>query len=594
MKQLSKVRKQVEGLFADSVKGRVRFRQTSYHHVKNEVGRYWITVDGREIVNAPSWLVQFSQGEDLDRTWPKAFADYASIFAEGGFQWAMQSYLLLPIEDIIASEDVLIRAIGMLDRRLGKRRLRGLGSKDPHPLVRFLYLFRCEAEGIPVAGAGEIVETTHLRKPVWPWAEGEKRIKKEKAQRADERLDKAKRTRKRGPLLARIHRGEIRKEELDNALAAAIHAGFEAAEDRDALLARLRSVDSRSKLLKSGLHARGVVELMKNAADWIRPLDEWLPKTHNPDRQFSSLARHLWAVYDVPLFMDKAWLQGTVVQQRWFKHIGAGKNIRTADGLPAPLTKKMAHAFLGAPETYPIDAAFRWAQALALGGDERLADALRETRLAREFRDDEFWLSVIRFFVRNPMLDLVHVNPIVDYLWNQRYEPRVEFVDRGVARELGPAQPNLSMRGRTVATVLREVEQWHRQLGREGSGGRLQWRKSAFGDYRFVEGTEESRNMRIWRIQELLSSQELIAEGRRMHHCVASYAVSCHGGKCSIWSMNVETDEGIEPLLTIEVGHDTNEIRQVRGIRNRLSTEKEKDIIRRWALREKLGTEAFR
>ena len=78
----------------------------------------------------------------------------------------------------------------------------------------------------PVAGPREIVETTPLRKPAWPWAEGEKRIKKEKAQRADERLDDSKRTRKRGPLLKRIHRGEIRKEELDNALAAGDPRGF--------------------------------------------------------------------------------------------------------------------------------------------------------------------------------------------------------------------------------------------------------------------------------------------------------------------------------------------------------------------------------
>ena len=45
-----------------------------------------------------------------------------------------------------------------------------------------------------------------------------------------------------------------------------------------------------------------VVELAKSAADWIRPFDRWAPKSHNPDRQFSSLARHLLAAYDVPLF----------------------------------------------------------------------------------------------------------------------------------------------------------------------------------------------------------------------------------------------------------------------------------------------------
>ena len=98
----------------------------------------------------------------------------------------------------------------------------------------------------------------------------------------------------------------------------------------------------------------------------------------------------------------------------------------------------------------------------------------------------------------------------------------------------------------------------------------------------------------IWRIRELLSSQELIAEGRRMHHCVSSYAASCHAGRCSIWSVDVETEDGAEALLTIEVGHDAKDIRQVRGLRNRVATEKEKEIIRRWALQEKLGTELLR
>ena len=131
--------------------------------------------------------------------------------------------------------------------------------------------------------------------------------------------------------------------------------------------------------------------------------------------------------------------------------------------------------------------------------------------------------------------------------------------------KLGPAQPNLSMQGRTVVSLLRAVNEWHRQLGRETSGGRLQWRKSAFRDYKCIEGTEQSHNMRVWRIRELLSSQELIAEGRRMCHCVASYAKSCHNGIDSIWSMEVETDEGRKPLVTVEVNHQRNEICQVRG-----------------------------
>jgi hypothetical protein len=54
--------------------------------------------------------------------------------------------------------------------------------------------------------------------------------------------------------------------------------------------------------------------------------------------------------------------------------------------------------------------------------------------------------------------------------------------------------------------------------------------------------------------------------------------------------MDVETEEGVEPLVTVEVNHQRNEICQVRGKRNRLPTDKEKDILRRWARQEKLGT----
>ncbi len=597
--QWSKARKQVEDLFAVSVSGRVRLRTTGYHKFHDGEGRYWITVDGREIVSMPHWIWAWYGWEEApppDRT--KEFAEYMAMAAKGGLGHSMRRYLALSIDEILTSEDVFVRALGMLDRRLGKRRLRALDLKNAHPLVRLFHRFRCEAEGIRVDDPTETIETGHLREPVWPHFTGReeaRRIKKERAARADARLDAAKRTRKLGPLLTRIHRGELATDQLDNAaVAREIHAGFNAAVDRDSLLTTLRAIDARSKLLGSGPHARGVVELAKSAAEWVRPLDRWRPKSHNPDRQFSSLARHLLATYDVPLFMDRAWTHGTALEQAWFKHLGAGRNIRTAEGLPVPLTKKMAHCFLQAPATYSIGAAFRWGQTLALGGDRRLSDALRETRLAREFRDDEFWLSVIRFFIRNPMLDPAQVNPIVDYLWNERFEPRLVFVGQGVAREIGPAQPNLSMRGRTVAALLREVEEWHRRLGREVSGGRLQWAKSALGDFRFVEGQESSRNMKIWRIRELLSSQELIAEGRRMHHCVSSYAGSCHAGRCSIWSMELETENGVEPLLTIEVGGGANDIRQVRGLRNRGATEKEKEVIRRWALQEKLGSELLR
>jgi len=241
--------------------------------------------------------------------------------------------------------------------------------------------------------------------------------------------------------------------------------------------------------------------------------------------------------------MDKAWLNGNVIQQGWFRTIGTGENIRKAANLPITLTKKMAHWFLQAPDAYSIDAGFRWAQVTSLGGDRRLVDALLETRIAHDFRDDDFWLSVLRFFIRNPMLDPVQINPIIDYIWNQRYENQIVFCDPGVAEQMGPEQPNFSMKGRTVISLLKAVDSWHKRLGRERKGGNLQWHTSGIKPATYIEGTKQTQDMKVWRIRELLSSNELIGEGRNMRHCVASYANSCSNGICSLTNQLVAAQE---------------------------------------------------
>ena len=151
--------------------------------------------------------------------------------------------------------------------------------------------------------------------------------------------------------------------------------------------------------------------------------------------------------------MDSVWFNGNVTHQNWFKHIGTGQNIRTARDMPIPLTKKLAHHFLKAPRHYTIEEALRWGQVHALGGDKYLTDALRGTRLTQTFSNDGFWINVIRFFIANPMLDVSHTNPIIDYIWHQKYENQRIFVERGVAREIGPAQPNFIVKLRINKTL---------------------------------------------------------------------------------------------------------------------------------------------
>ena len=389
-------------------------------------------------------------------------------------------------------------------------------------------------------------------------------------------------------ILPKIYNQELRSEKLQNAVTRAISVAFESSIAPKVLLKLLLYLEVNSDLLKETTYIQSIAALANHHESWIRPVETWKVKKHNRDRQLSELARHLLAAYEVPPFMDCVWLSGNVTHQNWFKHIGTGQNIRTAPDIPISLTKKMAHHFLKAPRHYTIEEALRWGQVHALGGDKYLADAFRGTRLTGTFSNDDFWINVIRFFIANPMLDVSHVNPIIDYIWHQKYENQRVFIERGVAREIGPAQPNFSMRGRTPDTLLRQVEAWHGELGRESKARELEWYGSEIGEFHLLEGSEASRNMKFWSIRELLSSDELIDDGRALRHCVSTYARSCHTGRSSIWSMEIEDENGRRKILTIEVSPREKVIRQVRGRRNRLPTPKEKDLLSRWAEQEGL------
>ena len=390
-------------------------------------------------------------------------------------------------------------------------------------------------------------------------------------------------------VIPKIYKEKLDGENLRNPIAKEIAYAFERSSSREDLLRLMLYIGEHSDLLKDASYIKGIEMIANHADSWIRPLEMWHVKRHNRDWQFSQLLRHLFVKYDVPQFMDSVWFTENETYQNWYIHIGIGQNIRTAPALPVTLTKKMAHNFLSAPKHYNVDEALRWGQVQTLGGDRRLMDALRGTRLIENFNNDDFWLSVIRFFIANPMLDVSHVHPIIDFIWNQKFENQRVFVERGVAEEIGPLQPNFNMKGRTPKTMLRQVNDWHRQLGKETRIGKYEWEHSNIGDLHLKEGSLEKNGVTFWWIRELLSTDELIDEGRAMNHCVSTYSQSCFDGKTSIWTMETEDGYGKQKLLTIEVSLEEHLIKQVRGKRNRLPTVKERSILKRWTRKEQLA-----
>jgi hypothetical protein len=266
-------------------------------------------------------------------------------------------------------------------------------------------------------------------------------------------------------------------------LVASLGRGKQARERFRALVAHVQRVsklfDGRPVVDEYPRHAHNTMlgalaSLATHHTAWIRPLEDWRPSTKNMNRQFASLVRHLLAEYPVPAFMDSVWFKRSR-SQNWFIHVGRGHSIRTAERPLIPLTRRMAHELMQAPTHYTIEHAFRWAQVHALGGNPRVAEGVSATRLGSHFRDDDFWSTVVRFFVANPMLDTGQYGPIVDYIHHQKYATVDIFVRPGVVEREPPPHPGFSMRGRSPDLLLVQVNAWHRRLGREQRHGDHAW-----------------------------------------------------------------------------------------------------------------------
>ena len=396
--------------------------------------------------------------------------------------------------------------------------------------------------------------------------------------------------------------GAIKPRDIDrpgwSEVCAAIASSKSSRHYRDSLYKFLAHVDRSSDFLFESVsygsqdlrYIDGVIRLHDRRGQWVREVGNWRPQSHNRQRQFASLTRHLMARYDVPSFMDSAWMRqdaGAYRFRDWFVHIGKGENIRTANTL-FPMTSKMAHHFRMAPNQYSIEEALLWGEIHALGGDQCLTEAIAGTRLIDQIELNSerraFWSSVYRFFIANPMLDRRHVGPITDYLIFHKFEEQEVVTEPGRVEVRPPPHPNLSMKRRTPESLLRQVETWHGSLQTFRAATGQYFKKSGYGGLILEAGSANASHKRSqWHVRELLSGEELIEEGRRMKHCVASYVLSCSNGYCSIWTLERHHANGKkEKHLTIELS-DTGVVVQARGRGNRLPTEQEIAVLDTWA-----------
>ena len=146
---------------AASLRGHIQYFATTYRGERDHEGRAAIRYDGKEIIQGCYWnnwmkAHLFPKDEKYERRMlvENAYMDDTAlklgVFDQRCFYAAFREFDNQSIEKSLESEDLLVRIFAVLDRRVGKRRLKAMKDtiiNEPEVLREF-YAIRAGAEDI--------------------------------------------------------------------------------------------------------------------------------------------------------------------------------------------------------------------------------------------------------------------------------------------------------------------------------------------------------------------------------------------------------------------------------------------------------------
>jgi len=157
----SKHKKRVECLFAPSVIGRLELRSTSYRGTHDEEGRGYITFDKKEIWSMCTLKFYSTEYDKINEIverenithYEAQLLAHKELESEGKYNQykyyeSLDEYCNNSIEKSLVSDNLLVRCLAMLDKRLGKRRLQNIDLRNESSKVVEFYKIRCECEGM--------------------------------------------------------------------------------------------------------------------------------------------------------------------------------------------------------------------------------------------------------------------------------------------------------------------------------------------------------------------------------------------------------------------------------------------------------------
>jgi hypothetical protein len=330
-------------------------------------------------------------------------------------------------------------------------------------------------------------------------------------------------------------------------------------------------------------------------AEVLRDPWTWRPqmKTRDDARLRLAAARYLFARYPVADHLEQIWMDSgglgrdeIVLRKRWYI-VAAGGGSLYREGAGEWLSRKEVHAFLNAPPGLGFQAAIWQAVARSYSSDPAVALRIARSRIAQTpLAYLGFWREVARFFCTHPTT-VEEMDDLRDYL-----------------SDCYGRNPEFSLKGRTLASLGRQMREWHRDLeaiarieaarrGAEAACARARgqvsageasgsWRGAAIADWSWSPAVKDRSKREEYFVVQLRTAADLVAETRAMHHCVASYADKCIAGNASIWSLRRRAAGATDRLLTIELDRQCRAV-QVRGFANRTARTEERRLLERWA-----------
>lgn len=191
MASWSKVKQQLESFLCPDLKGRIEYRVSSYRYAHDRVGRCCIVVDKQEIfqMNSEKYGIRWYQNEqeivkdEMFRVYvteeeidlflenaqnaniprervpqiiskrkksdvAKAIMDAQVVMSKSDFQKVANTFITSPIEECLNGKDILLNVLAIMDRRVGKNRLRKMEQhmRLKHPIVQYFYELRCNGK----------------------------------------------------------------------------------------------------------------------------------------------------------------------------------------------------------------------------------------------------------------------------------------------------------------------------------------------------------------------------------------------------------------------------------------------------------------